>query len=386
MLGFNGKTPGPELRVRQGSRVSVAFENETGMRSAVHWHGIHLDNSMDGVPDLTQVAVEPGGVFHYEFDVPHAGTYWYHAHHRSWEQVAKGLYGPLIVEEPNPPAVDQDITVVLDDWRLEADGRLVENFGDLHDFSHAGRMGNFARALPSLDSVRRGDRVRLRLINAASARMFPLRIGGGSGKIVAHDGMPIPDPSPVSDLLLAPAQRTDVILDAQGPLSFDLETNQGLYRLGTIAVSGTNPRPNTAPIAGLQPASVPKPDLGRAVRTTVVMEGGAMGGLHGGSDLWAFNGHSGMSDEPLMRIERGETVRITLLNDTAFPHGIHLHGHHFHELREDDTLGHHLDTTLIDSLQSRDIVCVFDNPGRWLIHCHTLSHQASGMKTWVEVT
>ena len=94
MLGFNGRTPGPELRIRQGSRMSVAFENGTGMRSAVHWHGIHLDNSMDGVPDLTQAPVEPGSVFHYEFDVPHAGTYWYHAHHQSWEQVARGLYGP----------------------------------------------------------------------------------------------------------------------------------------------------------------------------------------------------------------------------------------------------------------------------------------------------
>ena len=385
MLGFNGRTPGPELRIRQGDRMTVAFENETPMPSAIHWHGIHLDNSMDGVPDLTQVPVEPGSAFHYEFDVPHAGTYWYHAHHRSWEQVARGLYGPLIVDEPDPPAVDHDITVVLDDWRLEADGRLVENFGDLHDFSHAGRMGNFARALPSLDAVRLGDRLRLRLINAATARMFPLRIGGGSGRIVAHDGMPIPDPPPVSDLLLAPAQRTDVILDAQGPISFDLEINQDLYRLGTIAISGTNPRPLTAPIAGLQPARVPRPDLRGAAGTTVIMEGGAMGGPHAGSDLWAFNDHSGMPDQPLTRIGRGETVRITLLNETAFPHGIHLHGHHFHELREDNSLGDYRDTTLVDPLQSRDIVCVFDNPGKWLVHCHTLAHQASGMKTWVEV-
>ncbi|MCY4489397.1 MAG: multicopper oxidase domain-containing protein, partial [Deltaproteobacteria bacterium] len=122
MLGFNGSTPGPELRVRQGDRLSVSFENGAGQASTIHWHGIHLDNAMDGVPDLTQAAVRPGETFHYAFDVPHAGTYWYHAHHRSWEQVARGLYGPLIVEERDPPPVDRDITVVLDDWRLERNG------------------------------------------------------------------------------------------------------------------------------------------------------------------------------------------------------------------------------------------------------------------------
>ena len=180
MLGFNGSTPGPELRVHQGDRVSVAFENGSGRPSAIHWHGIHLDNAMDGVPDLTQAAVPPGETFRYAFDAPYAGSYWYHAHHRSWEQVARGLYGPLIVEEPDPPAVDRDIAVVLDDWRLDDAGRLHESFGHRHDFSHAGRMGNFARALFSHDTIRRGDRVRLRLINAATARIFAVTVTGGN--------------------------------------------------------------------------------------------------------------------------------------------------------------------------------------------------------------
>ena len=278
MLGFNGSTPGPELRARQGDRVSVSFENGSGQRSAIHWHGIHLDNAMDGVPGLTQAAVEPGGSFDYAFDVPHAGTYWYHAHHRSWEQVARGLYGPLIVEEPDPPTVDHDITVVLDDWRLERGGELQESFGNRHDFSHAGRTGNVARALFSRDTVRRGDRIRLRLINAATARTFPVSIGGGTGKVVARDGMPLAAPAPLQDLLLAPAQRTDVILDVAGPVSFALQTGQGPHDLGTIAVRGSSPAPTDAPIRPLPPASVPAPDRNGATRLTLVMQGGAMGG------------------------------------------------------------------------------------------------------------
>ena len=153
--------------------MSVSFENGSGQRSAIYWHGIHLDNAMDGVPGLTQAAIEPGKTLRYAFDVPHAGTYWYHAHHRSWEQVARGLYGPLIVEEPDPPAVDHDITIVLDDWRLERSGELHESFGNRHDFSHAERVGNVARALFSRDTVRRGDRIRLRLIQCGHGEDVP---------------------------------------------------------------------------------------------------------------------------------------------------------------------------------------------------------------------
>ncbi len=385
MLGFNGSSPGPELRFRQGERVSVAFENGSGQPSAIHWHGIHIDNAMDGVPELTQAAVGPGAAFDYAFDVPYAGTYWYHAHHRSWEQVARGLYGPLIVEEPSPPAVDRDITVVLDDWRLDRDGALHESFGNRHDFSHAGRMGNFARALFSADTVRRGDRIRLRLINAATARMFPVKIAGGAGRVVAHDGMPLAEPAPIEELFLAPAQRTDVILDVSEPVSFALRTRDGFFPLGTIAVSGSNPAPHGAPIAPLPAPDIPALDGTGATRHTLVMQGGAMGGRHGGDDFWAFDDRSGMADAPWRRFARGETARIALRNDTAFPHGIHLHGHHFHEIGEDDSLGHYRDTTLVDARQSRDILCLFDNPGKWLLHCHTLGHQASGMKTWVEV-
>ena len=386
MLGFNGSSPGPELRFPQGERVSVSFENGSGQSSAIHWHGIHLDNAMDGVPDLTQAAVRPGETFRYAFDLPYAGTYWYHAHHRSWEQVSRGLYGPLVVEEPDPPAVDRDITVVLDDWRLDDAGQLHESFGDRHDFSHGGRMGNFARALFPHDTIRRGDRVRLRLINAATARVFAVAVTGGTGMIVAHDGMPLAEPAPLGDLLLAPAQRTDLILDTAGPVSFSLRTRTGSYPLDTLLADGSNPAPIDTPIRPLPPAGAPRPDRNAAVRLTLVMQGGAMGGRHGGSDFWAFNDYSGMPDVPWHRFNRGETALITLRNDTAFAHGIHLHGHHFHEIRRDGVPGHYRDTTLVDRQDSRDILCMFDNPGKWLLHCHTLGHQASGMKTWVEVT
>ncbi len=385
LLGFNGSSPGPELRLRQGDTLAVRFDNQTDQASSVHWHGIRLENAMDGVPGLTQPLVEPGQSFEYSFTVPDAGTYWYHSHHQSWEQVAKGLYGPLIVDERDPPEVDQDITVVLDDWRIDEDGALMGGFGNMHDFSHAGRLGNYAMVLPSKDSVRRGDRLRLRLINTATARIFPVRIEGLTAKVVALDGMPLPEPRDLTDLQVAPAQRVDLIGDVTGTVEFLFVARDGLYEMGSLEVQGENDTPATTEISPLPRPDVAQPSADPDQALTLKMEGGAMGGRHAGGDIWAFNGVSGLPEAPYAQFQRGETAVIDLINDTSFPHGIHLHGHHFRELNGDGSLGDLRDTSLVDRGESKKIAVVFDNPGKWLLHCHMLGHQASGMKTWVEV-
>lgn len=383
MLGFNGATPGPELRVPEGGRLHVAFENALNMPTAVHWHGIRIDNAMDGVPGMTQSAVAPGERFDYDFIAPDAGTFWYHSHHQSWEQVARGLYGPLIVQEAMPPDVDHDVTVILDDWRLEPTGDLMGGFGNMHDFAHAGRMGNFAKAILSRATARKGDRVRLRLINTATARVFPVAFEGIKGRVVALDGRPLPAPREIGTLALAPAQRVDVIGDVTDTLRFLFPTRDEAFEMGKITLDGAR-APRTRPVPALPAGYRPHP--GTAPRAlSLRMEGGAMGGRHAGDDIWAFNGVSGLPDAPFARVAKGETARLTLINDTAFPHGIHLHGHHFYELGEDGALGDLRDTTLVMPGQSRDILAVLDNPGKWLLHCHMLGHQAAGMKTWIEV-
>lgn len=385
LIGFNGSSPGPELRFRQGEVLDVRFENAMGDGSAIHWHGIRIDNAMDGVPYLTQPVVEDGAAFDYRFTLPDAGTYWYHSHNRSWEQVARGLYGPLIVEETDPPVVDHDITVMIDDWRIERTGEIIEDFGNRHDFSHAGRLGTFARIIPSVSKVRRADRVRLRLINTATARIFPLEITGLAGKIVALDGMPLATPQEIGPMMLAPAQRLDIIADVADVVKFVFPTRDEPYELGEIAVEGTNQAGARGEIAPLPAANVPTPARSPDQKIELILQGGAMGGRHGGDDIWAMNDVSGLTDAPWQSFSTGQTVQITLQNDTAFPHGMHLHGHHFHEVLADGTLGPLRDTTLLQRQERRKIVCVFDNPGKWLLHCHMLGHQAAGMKTWVEV-
>lgn len=139
---YRGSVPGPELRVRQGDRLRVRVENLLPEETTVHWHGVRVPNAMDGVPHLTQPPIAPGSTFVYEFDCPDAGTYWYHPHTRSFEQVERGLAGALIVEEPQPIAVDRDLVWVLDDWRLTPGAQISEDFGNMMDISHAGRLGN----------------------------------------------------------------------------------------------------------------------------------------------------------------------------------------------------------------------------------------------------
>ena len=123
----------------------------------------------------------------------------------------------------------------------------------------------------------------------------------------------------------------------------------------------------------------------REIRARLVMQGGAGGGPHGGFGTWALNDVSGLPREPLVNVRRGTTVRISLFNATAFDHVMHLHGHHFWELSDKGAPRDYRDSTLVHAGEVRDILCVLDNPGNWMFHCHMLSHQADGMATWLRV-
>jgi FtsP/CotA-like multicopper oxidase with cupredoxin domain len=217
---YNGAVPGPKIRVRQGERLHITLENRLDEETTIHWHGLRVPNAMDGVPHLTQRPIAPGETFVYEFDVPDAGTYWYHPHQRSFEQVGRGLSGPLIVEEPEPVRVDRDVTWLLDDWRLLPDAQISDDFGNFMDASHNGRVGNTVtvngRILESF-AVRAGERLRLRLINAANARIFAPEFQDHRLTVIALDGQPVAPHEPAGGrVILGPAMRADLVFDMTG--------------------------------------------------------------------------------------------------------------------------------------------------------------------------
>lgn len=406
--GYEGGVPGPVIRVARGDLVRRLFVNNLPQPSTVHWHGIRIRNAMDGVPALTQSAVPPGGEFSYQFTVPDAGTYWYHPHNLAWEQMARGLYGALIVEEDRPPEVDRDEALLIDDWRLAGDASIDESFGAMRDWSHAGRLGNWVTVNGNGDlqiPVRRHERLRLRLVNTANARVFSLALKGLEGWIVALDGQPLSRLADAVRITLAPAQRADLIVDVTAKTGDEafLVSNErdARYAITTFKIEGTE-RPERLPAPEPLPANqVPEPShLGSARRATLRMEGGAMGRMRGAKmggrhlgirelvangRVWAFNGVAEMPETPLIVAQRGETVRIPIINETGWPHGMHLHGHHFRRIGKDDRLGPLRDTILVEAGETAEIAFVADNPGDWLFHCHMLEHSASGMMTWLRV-
>ena len=406
--GYGGRVPGPTIRVRQGERVVRRFVNGLPQPSTVHWHGIRIENAMDGAPELTQPLVEPGAEFLYDFAPPDAGTYWYHPHHRAFEQMARGLYGMLVVEERDAPEVDREEVLVIDDWRLAEDASLHASFGALHDWAHAGRIGNWVTVNGESAWSReasRHERLRLRLVNVANARIFTLELKHLEGWVVALDGQPLPAPEAAGPLVLAPGQRADLIVDVvagEGDEAFLVSRERDDdYALAAFPVRGVSRASRLSAPAPLPPNPVPPlGDLARARRETLRMDGGAMGGMReamlggrmmgvrelaGQGKVWAFNGIAEMPDEPLLTARRGETVRLTMINDTAWPHGMHLHGHHFHAVAPDGTAGPLRDTLLMDRGETVEIAFVADNPGDWLLHCHMPEHSISGMMTWFRV-
>lgn len=407
--GYNGGAPGPVIRVRQGERVIRRFVNELPQPSSVHWHGIRLRNAMDGVAGLTQPPVAPKDAFLYDFRAPDAGTYWYHPHNRSWEQLARGLYGALIVEEKSPPVTDRDKVYLIDDWRLASDASLQGGFGSMMDWSHGGRMGNWLTVNgigEFQEKAKAGERLRLRLVNVANARIFPLGLRGLEGWVVALDGQPLAKPETAGSMTLAPAQRVDLIVDITSKsgetASIDFLDGSAPYPLIRFAIDGERRNERLSPPQALPPNPVPElGDIGKASRTTLRMQGGAMGMMPGAmmggrmmgmrelvenGRVWSFNGNADMLSTPLLTAQRGDTVRIEMVNDTAWPHAMHLHGHHFRQRDADSGLGPLRDTLLLDSEETSEIVFVADNPGKWLLHCHMLEHAASGMTTWIEVS
>ncbi len=413
---FGGRVPGPELRLRQGGRLAVAFENQLPESSTVHWHGLRVPNAMDGVAGLTQAPVAPGDTFSYAFDLPDAGTFWYHPHQRSVEQIGRGLYGPLIVEETEPIRVDREEVWVLDDWRMTEEAAIVEDFDNFHDKSHAGRIGNTVTlngVIPETFPVKSGERIRLRLINAANARFFALKFTGHRPQLIALDGQPCtPHELPEGRIVLGPAMRADLVLDMTGRPGaryelIDDHYQRFAYRLLDIAYETGAPlreHPLDAPIA-LPANPLPIPDLGTAVRQRVVLGGGAMGGMASATfrgrtqglrdiaregKVWALNGvvADRLRMEPLLTVQRGRSAVIELANETAFDHPMHLHGHSFRVLSRDGRPVPHgiwQDTVLVAPREKVEIALVADNPGDWLFHCHILEHMAAGMMGLIRV-
>lgn len=272
-MAYNGQIPGPELRVREGERVRVVLKNSLNEPTTIHWHGVDVPNAMDGVPGVTQEPVGPGETFVYEFEARPAGTRWYHAHFSEHKQLDLGLYAPLIIEpvEAEPFRFDREYTLVVDDWATgtgPAVARTVEGtaggrgaMGGMMNRMMGGAMGRMMEGMMGRGSmggmmsgrrgrdahgheydvmtingkaypatrplrVRKGERVRLRLINASADHTHVLRLAGHRLQVTHTDGNALVQPVEVDAVPIAPSERYDVRIIADCPGSWLLSCVQ----------------------------------------------------------------------------------------------------------------------------------------------------------------
>ncbi len=413
---YGENLPGPLLRATAGDLMRIHVDNQLPTETTVHWHGIRLRNVADGVPGLTQDPIAAGATYTYEFTVPDPGTYFFHPH--VGVQLDRGLYGPLIVDDPNEPGdYDAEWIVVLDDWldgtgttpddvlaALTGDssgnGGSMDGMGSMGGMDHGGMgMGGGSApfgdagdveyphflingripASPDVLRAKPGQRVRIRIINAASDTIFAVALGGHRLTVTHTDGYAV-KPREVGALYLGMGERYDATVtldDGVFPLVAEPFGKDGqalaLVRTGAGAGPPSDVRPGEldGPIllgSTLEPAeSTLLPS--RAVDTDL--------GLHLNGQMspyaWGINGAPYGKNDPLP-IDQGQRVRLSIMNMTAMTHPMHVHGHTFAL-----PSGLRKDTVLVPPMRSTALDLDADNPGSWMVHCHNIYHAEAGM-------
>lgn len=434
VFAYGGVVPGPEIRVTRGDRVKVTLKNDLDAPTTIHWHGIRVPAGMDGVPMVSQEPVPPGGSFAYEFVVPDAGTFFYHSHVDTDDQVDRGLYGPFIVEAPEGAVADA--VVALDDWLLDGSGarlptrdtlaemeadNLLDSVSEAvrppsaagqhmmpdgtmmggahhggmmaHGFAPEinGRYGNILTAngktgdaVAPLALPAGGTRL-LRLINASNAMTHELKAEDGRLlEIVAVDGTPLAEPVRTGTLTLPPAKRFDVLLrDRDGKPWALVETRDaGKLRIPVAIEGEAGPEPSFATDAPAPPDLLRRaPDAVVAVGTDRMMDPTA----------WTVNGRPfDMEGENpvLASFRKGTWVKIRFQNGTPMAHQMHLHGQFMTVIaRDGKPIGkpYRQDVVVVRPNEHVDVAVLADNPGEWVLHCHNLEHEEHGLMTKIRI-
>lgn len=414
---FNGRTPGPEVRISAGDTVVAELSNQLPNQTptSIHWHGIALRNDMDGVPPATQGHVPARSAFTYRFVASTPGSYFFHPH--VGVQLDRGLYAPLIVEDPNEPlSYDSEWVVVLDDWidgvagtpddvfaeLKQGMGGMAEMSGMSMKYMLTGAMSSLlggdagdvkyphhlingrVAADPDVFTAKPGQKVRLRIINAGSDTAYRVALGGHRLTITHTDGYPVM-PRQTDALLIGMGERYDAVVTVKDGVFPLVALAEGKNQAGMALVRTGAGR---APSAAVRPA-----ELNGAISTASQLTAAEQVRLKpatanriyqvkltGGMDKynWSINGQQFDMTNPAanpLRIREGERVRLDFVNDTTMWHPMHLHGHTY-QLGD---IGPRKDTAIVLPKTRLSVMFDADNPGEWLLHCHNAYHAEAGM-------
>ena len=414
----------PGLTAAVGDRFRVQLKNELTTDTLVHWHGLTPPSDQDGVPELSQPALAAGANYSYDFALPRAGTNWMHSHVGLQEQQLAAA--PLIVRDPADASRDeQEVVVLLHDFTFrdpqeiyaglsrgmggmgmpgmdmagmdhskKGQGGMAGMAMDLHDVDFDAYLANDRTlADPEVVRVEPGGRVRLRIINGASATNFVLDLGALEGELIAADGHALALGIRGRRFELAIAQRLDIRLSLPGGLGDYpiLAIREGDRPQTGIILATPGADVARVPIQAQTAAGVVGLDLERRLQAAEPLVPRSADRTHAldltGSMMtyvWGFNGRRFGEGAPLA-VRQGERVHIVLRNLTEMSHPVHLHGHPFQVIALSDQAlrGALRDTVQVPPGTSVTVAFDADNPGHWALHCHNLYHMTAGMMTSV---
>ena len=396
---YNGTVPGPTIELREGDYVTVHFTNNLAQPTTVHWHGLHLPAGSDGSP---LHPVLPGKSRDYVFRIPlgSAGTYWYHPHPdmTTTEQVSRGLYGALIIRPAKDPLAGvTDRLLVLSDNRFLLDGAVdlphhTTPVGNID--AQNGREGDVlfvnGKVMPSL-SIKPGEWQRLRIINAAAARVFRFAIPGQKLVHVGSDGGLFEKPREVDELLVANSERVEVLVRGGEPGGrttlktlpydrYDIQTRPKDWDqprdVLDLRTSTDAPVPDFV-IPGTLRVVRPIDQRVIAARRTIVFAQGMINNKL--MDMRRVDIRSRLNTTEIWQIE----------NVVGMDHPFHLHGFQFQVLDRNGVPEPYLswkDSVNVPKHSKLRIIVRFENfPGKWMYHCHILDHEDMGMMGILEV-
>ena len=438
---LNGGVPSPTIRLRQGQSARIDLVNQLTEPTILHWHGLAVPQEADGHPRL---AIAPGETYSYDFPILNrAGTYWYHPHphHLTAAQTYKGLGGFLIVEDDQEasyglPSAEYELPLILQDKRVGSSLSLDYSLDSLmpHDMMH-GYLGDtiFANGVADATVDVRRSRYRLRLLNGCNARILDIGLSNGTPlTLVGSDGGLLGAPVQVERVMLAPAERADVLVDFSSlrpgervmlrSLAFDVpgmmmgmgggggrgrggrggrgggmmgmgESSQGQPMDLLEFVVQDSPAEPGAPLPS---RFSPVPDRGEVTGSTPrqtftfstsMMMMGRNGPTH------TINGLQFEMLRVDIRIPRMETQVWTFVNDSEVPHPVHVHAGQFRPLERRGGRGRLMpwetglkDTILTMPGETVDVAVRFFYEGLFLLHCHNLEHEDMDMMLNFEVT
>jgi FtsP/CotA-like multicopper oxidase with cupredoxin domain len=372
---LNGQSPGPVIRATAGQLVQVRLVNESvpdGM--TLHWHGVDVPNADDGVAAVTQDAVGVGEGFTYRFVADQVGTFWYHSHQVSHEQVRRGLLGALVVT-PTQPAAD-----------------VVDFLALVHLYNGVRTINGSEADVPV--EVPPGGRARVRVVNTDNGPMS-VWVAGTPFRLLAVDGTDLNGPTPVRDtsVLVTAGGRADLEVTTPldgSPVRVHIGGSVGVV-LGSASYLGS--RSYEAPAVAKPTATLDllsygakaplsfdpdKPD--RRFQYDIGRRPGFLNGRPG--LFWTINGHM-FPDVPMFVVAENDVIRMRISNHSGEVHPMHLHGHHAVVLSRDGVPASGspwwVDSLNVGNGESYDIAFVADNPGIWMDHCHNLPHAVQGL-------